>query len=634
MQRFYKLTAICLCAIIFLSLSISSAKSFVTVYAADTEPQPPFSSSYQQGDIIEFGSYPQTLVTDKALAEELSWYIEDDMWQSLGWYRGNNSTGSMYETDTAQFCDIDYYGEKYRAVTFSEYRAQETFLRPSSAYQAPLGYTTGNIYFFKFEPIKWRILDPSNGLLLAESILDAPAYSNTEYSKKDDAGDTQYYSDAECTHYSSNWEYSSLRSFLNNTFFDTAFTGLEQTLIGEIELTNNVVTNGDTRYSGNNTIDKVFILGINEIGYDEYYGLSNTLRIKNGTDYAQLHGLFPGTKELGTAAVYYLRDPVVSYTVAYVSEKGVISAGVDAASQDTGVVPSLCMNLESFEQLDLYDGINISFDNGVLTISGNGILPDRNASVTDILAPYTEKATAVIIKDGITEISENAFDGFIGLKTVIFEGDTIVQNNSFPDSFQLSTVIIKKSAALNGNPFSPDIYYVNIFKNNVASLTYENLPDGVSVHTYSYADSNVNVSDAVTLNTYEFFDLMAVLCDEFENITTVSFDSFTSADLVFYTYDNDTGEKTIIPDSVIADAKFSIEISVDGVIETVSFNEFCEMAADGTLDEFYLVTQSEAVGEIEDTEMEIKSFSDVIEYALKWIVSLLNKLFSLFSKLR
>ncbi len=625
MKTFNKYLACFICTIMFLLLFVPTFAN-----AADTEPQPPFETSYQQGDIIEFGSYPQTLVTDEALIEELSWYIEDDMWQSLGWYQGTGKAGTMYKTDTARFCDIDYYGEKYRAVVFTAYRAYETFSLPNASYQSPIGYTTGNIYFFKFEPIKWRILDPANGLLLAEAILDAPAYSNTVFRTDDYIN----FSDAENTRYCSNWEYSSLRSFLNSTFLDTAFTDIEQSLIGETELANTVVSNGNSEYSGNNTFDRVFILSTKEIGYDEYYGLTNSLRIKNGTDYAQMHGLFSGNKELGTAAMYYLRDPASSGTVAYVSENGVISSSVNTFSQDTGVVPSVCMNLESFEQLDLYDGININFNDGVLTISGNGVLPDRSKSVTDPLALYTETAVAVIIKDGITEVSENAFRDFIGLKTVILEGNTVLQNNSFPDSFQLSTVIVKDNVTINGNPFAPDIFYINIFRPDSANLTYESLAQGVSDYSYSYSGSNVNVSGNVTLNTYEFFDLMAVLCGDFENIETVSFDSFISTDLIFYTYDSTTGQKTMIPDSVIADAVFSVEVLVDGVVEKVTFNEFCDMAAEGSLDEFYLITASETVGEIEDTEMEINSLSDIIEYALKWIVSLLNKLFSLFSKLR
>ncbi len=598
------------------------------------EPTPPFNTSYKQGDIIEFGMYPQTLVTDEALAEELSWYIEDDMWQSLGWFRGTGKAGTMYETDTAQYCDIDYYGEKYRAVTFSENRAYETFGLPNASLQQPAGYFPGEIYYFKYEPVKWRILDPSNGLIITESVIDAPAFSNYAYrSTPEDSSTTNYYySDPELTHYSSNWEYSSLRSFLNTTFSDTAFTDLEESLLGEIELENTVVNGGNTIFSGNNTKDKVFILSTKEIGYDAYYGLSNTLRTKTGTDYAYLHGLYPGTKNYGEAAMYYLRDPASSGTVAYVSEKGVVSSSTSAYSQDIGVVPSVCVDLESLEKLDLYKNISINFNNGVLTVSGSGALPDRTASVTDVLAPYAEITNAVIIKDGITEISENAFKDFIGLKSLILEGKTTLKNNCLPDSFQLSTVIFKDEITIEGNPFAPDIFYINIFVEYGLSYTYEYFPEGVNTYTYLFKDGNIEINGNVTMNTYEFFDFIAVMCGDYEGVESVSFNEFTSTDLIFYTYDGETGKKIPIPDSTISNAVFSVEVSMDGNIEKVTFNTLCEMAADGTLEEFYLITTSKTQGDIADTEMEINSFSDIIEYALKWIVSLLNFFFSLFSK--
>lgn len=624
MKHIKKLTAVILSAVLTLSL----APFFAPLNSKAAE------NTFSQGDIIEFGSYPQTLVTDETLAEELSWYIEDDMWQSLRWFRGTGAADSMYETDAGQYYDIEYYGERYRAVKFSEHRAYESFSQPTSSYQAPLGYLPDNIYFFKFEPLKWRILDPASGLLLAESVLDAPAFSNYAYrvDSEDASYSFDYYIDAEHTVFSSDWEHCSLREFLNTTFYSTAFTSLERTLLGEVELENKVTVNGNERYNGNNTTDKVFILSANEIGYDEYYGLSNALRKKNGTDYAHMHGLFSGTLDVGMGAQYYLRNPVSAGTVTYVSEKGVIAAGVNSFSQDVGVVPSLCLDLEALAALDLYEGINISFDNGLLTISGNGVLPDPENSVTQPLAPYKETATAVIIEDGITELSENAFDGFIGMKTLILEGNTVLHTGCLPDSFNLSTVIARGDIELMPDPFAPDIYYVNIFAEKNLTVLHQGLPEGVNVYSYTFSGTNVHIDGSVTMNAYEFFDLIAALTEELDPIETVSFSSFSSTDLRFYTYDAESGEKVLIPDSTVPDAEFSVLISTESSTEKVSFNTLCDMASDGTLEEFYLVTKSKTVENIEDTEMEINSLEDLITYALKWIVSLLNFFFSLFSR--
>ncbi len=611
----------------------SASRFLLSVFAAEGDT---LTSSFNQGDIIEFGSYPQSLVTDEALKEELSYYIDDSAWQSLGWYRGTGQAGSMYETDAGKFYDIEYYGDTYRAVKFSEHRAAETSLLPTATYQAALGYTPDNVYYFKFEPIRWRVLDASIGLLLAESILDAPAYSNNAYRTDADEDDTKYlyyyYSDPELTRYSSSWEYSSLRYFLNNTFMETAFSDLESSLLGEVTLTNSVLSGYDEKYSGNNTTDKVFILSTGEISASAY-GLNNSLRTKNGSDYAHMHGLFSGVLDAGTGAQYYLRDAISSATVGYVSERGVVSTGVNTYSQDVGVVPTVAVNLELLEQLDLYKDIKVSFSDGVLTLSGTGNIPDRTASITDVLSQYEEITNAVIIKDGITEISENAFSEFISLKTLIIEGETKIKKNAFPDSFLLSTAVLKSDTEIASEAFSPDIFYLNIFSDKNITFSSD-IPENINVYKYTFSENTLFVDGSVTMNAYEFFDLLAVLCEDYENVENINFSSFTSTDLVFYTVDGNTGEKTAIPDSTVPEASFSVEASVNGESIKISFNTLCEMASDGTLEEFYLITKSEVIEDIEDTDMEINSLSDLITYAIKWIVSLLNYSFSLFSKLK
>lgn len=89
----------------------------------------------------------------------------------------------MKPGDWMKYADFTYNGTKYRAVTFSQYRPYWTDNSTSSGTNQDYnGYTTNNIYYFKYEPLKWRVLDPSTGLVLCESIIDSQAYSNTIYS--------------------------------------------------------------------------------------------------------------------------------------------------------------------------------------------------------------------------------------------------------------------------------------------------------------------------------------------------------------------------------------------------------------------------------------------------------------------
>lgn len=606
-----------------------------------TEPEeeftfPTYNTDFENEDVIEFGSFPQTLVTDEELIEELGWYIDDDMWQSLGWFKGDNSYGSMEKCEDGKYCDIDYYGEKYRAVTFSEYR-KATSITTGNAYQSTWGYKKDNIYFFKFEPLKWRIIDAEKGYVLADSIIDVQPYQALAYRTSDllDIGNAfNFWADSEHTIMATEWEHSTMREYLNSDFYNTAFTDAQKSVINTVKLENPVVPAGNPICNGKDTFDKIFLFS-----YEDASGnnLISPDRTRAGTDYAKCQGLFNTAAHDMAASVngfYWLRTPYNTSYISYVQENGRTAySNLNFNSQDTGVVPAMYINLEAFTQKNLYENIKIDFNNGVLTVSGNGILPDPTKSITTPLKEFSEITTAVIIKDGITEISENAFMGFFETKTLIFEGNTVLCDKAFPDSFQLSTVVFKENTTINGNPFANDIYYVNIFVSHGKSCAYEYLPEGVSAFTYLFNDTNIEINGNVTMSTYEFFDFIAVMCDDYENVETVSFNTFTSTDLRFYTYDSKTGQKKIIPDSTISDAVFSVEVSQNSSPEKVSFNTLCEMAANGTLEEFWLITKSTTISDIQDTGMEINSLEDLITYALKWIVSLLNFFFSLFSRL-
>ena len=101
------------------------------------------------------------------------------------------------------------------------------------------------------EPIEWEVIDENDGemLLISRYILDSKPY-NTEQ--------------IDVT-----WETCTLRSWLNNDFYNTAFSAGEQNMIITTTLSNN-----DNAYfgtaGGNDTEDKVFILSLDEV-MDYYY---------------------------------------------------------------------------------------------------------------------------------------------------------------------------------------------------------------------------------------------------------------------------------------------------------------------------------------------------------------------------
>lgn len=105
------------------------------------------------------------------------------------------------------------------------------------------------------EPIKWRVLsvDGSNAFLMSDNVLDEQRYAEIR-----EDGDTS------CT-----WETSALRTWLNQDFYQNAFSQEEQAAI----LTSKVVNedNADTGTDGgNDTEDKIYVLSVNEVCKAEY----------------------------------------------------------------------------------------------------------------------------------------------------------------------------------------------------------------------------------------------------------------------------------------------------------------------------------------------------------------------------
>ncbi|MBR2417229.1 MAG: hypothetical protein IKB12_01225 [Clostridia bacterium] len=262
-------------------------------------------ADYKVGDIIQFGSYPQSKVTDSATITALNnkapaW----ENWTSYGYYTGTGSYGTMKQGDWMRYTDIMYNGNKYRGVKFTQYRPSYTYGSSSNnKYQYDNGYITNTVYWFKFEPIDWRVLDPATGLVMCETIIDSQPYSNTIYYNSG-ASDSiyAYFNDSSYKNYASDYETSSIRQWLNNDFYHTAFTDSEKKEINTTTLNNDghytsVGTTGYEKLDSNSTNDKIFLLSYNEVrnsnyGFNSSATATDTARRAQGSDYAQSQGLY------------------------------------------------------------------------------------------------------------------------------------------------------------------------------------------------------------------------------------------------------------------------------------------------------------------------------------------------------
>ena len=140
------------------------------------------SGSIRWGDIVVFGSYPQSKVTDSSLITKLN--NANKTWYSYPYYSKNTvvldaqTHPTKKDTTMMEYADFSYGGNKYRAVKINKYRPVDVTKTPDSeTKQQSNGYIKGNVYYFKYEPIRWIVIDASEGLVVSEKVLDAQPYN-------------------------------------------------------------------------------------------------------------------------------------------------------------------------------------------------------------------------------------------------------------------------------------------------------------------------------------------------------------------------------------------------------------------------------------------------------------------------
>lgn len=195
MKTYKRILAVILCVV--MTLTAAPLSGFVGLELPslfDFEAEAATVSSYSQGDIIEFGWYPQSKVTDTSTISVL--ISAGGEWISYGYYSGtvSNSDGKMTVGDYMRYKDVIYGSDKYRGVVFDIYRPNcQEFETDKTCYQYLNGYMPGTVYWFKYEPIKWRVLDLDKGIVMSETIIDAQPYNNYILSGTDEYGNEAYW---------------------------------------------------------------------------------------------------------------------------------------------------------------------------------------------------------------------------------------------------------------------------------------------------------------------------------------------------------------------------------------------------------------------------------------------------------
>lgn len=304
------------------------------------------------GTKMYFGEYPQSEVKNDELIAALNkkagskpggLFPASKKWIAYNYYiSGKLSTYMWYQ-------DIEHENAKYRGVCFSKYRPEWT-TKPSDKSESNIdnnGYKTNTVYWFKHEPIEWRILSNENSaaFLMSEMILDSQQYYVNDEDRTID-GETIF---------ASNYAKSDIRTWLNNDFYETAFDNFQKKIIEKTLVDNSAdsVDPTDRDYlseSGcicENTEDNVFLLSYKEINGVNGFAAGNIAdpaKQLKATDYAKIQGI----DYMYETPFWRLRSPATKRAGQVVFYNGYSQSSSNRSAVYTtsdGVVPALNIKL-------------------------------------------------------------------------------------------------------------------------------------------------------------------------------------------------------------------------------------------------------------------------------------------------
>lgn len=255
---------------------------------------------------INYGKFPQTHVSNSKTIKELDKITDTN---SSGYY--------------------EYNGNEYAKIEATPHN-----VALNTTYSDGKEITKNTTEYFLVEPIKWYITSTSSGkyTLLSEYVLDVQKFQisqnyceeNTDSNKNK----VKYI-------YANNYVHSIVRDYLNNEFFNKAFTSKEQRKIITSHVDNSVNSSMYADYNQKlvpvNSKDNIYLLCYKDI-YDKT--IDSTKLTAKVTDYAIARGCFFQTDndryylngEYWLRSIAYLHDqPLEYYWVSTVNVTGSLS---------------------------------------------------------------------------------------------------------------------------------------------------------------------------------------------------------------------------------------------------------------------------------------------------------------------
>lgn len=373
-------------------------------------------------DCVWLGSYPQTYVDDAALVAKL-----------------DAATGWVTKRDTATGWDADdlvLNGVTYRRLAKGDATSPGRASDASSSWDWSSKASSAGYCYFRWEPVKWRVLEADDAtataLVVSDVALDGQKFNHTSSS--------------------ATWETCTLRGWLQRMFLSSCLTTAEQGAVVQQELANI----GNSTYGtsgGANTADAIFLLAESDVwsgegamrhGFATSGGAYDEARRCRTSDYAHAMGASRALPPTAGGPDYYsgncdwwlrTRGRYENYACFTLSSGKVNCFGDDQNRDNNAVRPAMRISLSSDQVA--YAG----------TVSSNGDVDE--ASVTDIGDAEVTLRNPLFTQDGVACYKHTGSQVRPGV-TVKLDGKILAEGTDYAVSYGDNTDYGEGSVAVTG----------------------------------------------------------------------------------------------------------------------------------------------------------------------------------------
>ena len=231
-----------------------------------------FLEKESKAKFILYGSYPQHHVTGEDIESYFDKFEKPDFDDDRGW---NVLYKDKYGYAYTWYRDETINGQRYRGIYFMDYRevysVQDSDVDPSE--QRTYRYLPRRVHCFAYSPIVWQIEEMSSDMAVLVSAL---ALDSMEYNNQD---------------MSNEWSASTIHSWLNDVFYNTAFNDEEKQYL--------------RLYAGSSEDDKIYLLDQKSSFDKRFY--KNQMHLSGSDYYRCIGGQGSGVYNDPTANCYWIK---------------------------------------------------------------------------------------------------------------------------------------------------------------------------------------------------------------------------------------------------------------------------------------------------------------------------------------